>query len=81
MPFLIKNRREFFEQVYCHSKQSLLEIALSEKTLLEGYSMAFLHTGVTTRVVLMFTTRPVFVSNRKTKDSETHYASTKVFCQ
>ena len=38
----VRIRRKFFEQVYCHSKQSLLEILLSDKTLLEGTSRAFL---------------------------------------
>ena len=80
-PFLSKTVAKFLEQVNGHSKQSVHEISLSEKTLLEGKSTAFLYTSVTTWVVLMFTTRPVFVSNRKTKDSETHYVSMKVFCQ
>ena len=39
--------------MHCHPKQSLLEISLSEKTLLEGTSTAFPQNRCTTWVVLM----------------------------
>ena len=74
-----KKPSQIFEQVYCHSKQSLLEILLSDKTWLEGELLGhFYRTGVTTRVAVMFTTRPVSGSNRRTEDPETHNVSIKV---